>query len=48
MWEGFDGVLENFTDGQMDENGNLVDADGNLIDWDGKRIDENGDLLNDD
>ena len=48
LWEGFDGVLENFTDGQMDENGNLVDADGNLIDWDGKRIDENGYLLNDD
>lgn len=46
VWEGFDGLLVNDMEGELDENGNLVNADGNRIDWDGNRIDENGYLLN--
>ena len=48
LWEKFSGHVNNLSDSQMDENGNLVDGDGNRIDWDGNRIDENGYLLNSD
>ena len=48
LWEKFSGHVNNLSDSQIDENGNLVDGNGNRIDWDGNRIDENGYLLNSD
>ena len=48
LWEDFNGHVTSVSDGQIDENGNLVDGEGNLIDWDGNRVDENGYLLNSD
>ena len=46
LWEGFDGVLEDVSGSDVDEEGNMGDAEGNLIDMEGNRVDEQGYLLN--
>lgn len=46
LWDGFDGVLEDVSGSDVDEEGNMVDAEGNLIDMEGNRVDEQGYLLN--